>query len=160
MVREVDKVVRDGGRVGVQMSSEMRNKSDSWFGEFLCIEWYWWLFLILLEIHTYLHILYICYCSVTKLCPTLCDPMDCRPPDSSVVFPRQNTGVSCHFLLQGIFLDPVSNPFLPQWQEYSLPLNHQGSPYIVYKTFNIDFVQRIVKYEPSWSFCGAWKSKR
>ena len=38
MVREVDKVVRDGGRVGVQRSSEMRNKSDSWFGEFLCIE--------------------------------------------------------------------------------------------------------------------------
>ena len=24
-----------------------------------------------------------CCCSVTKLCPTLCNPMDCSPPDSS-----------------------------------------------------------------------------
>ena len=25
-----------------------------------------------------------CYCSVAKLCPTVCDPMDCRMPSSSV----------------------------------------------------------------------------
>ena len=24
------------------------------------------------------------YCLVAKLCPTLCDPMDCSPPGSSV----------------------------------------------------------------------------
>ena len=31
-------------------------------------------------------------------------PMDCSPPGSSVhgVFPGKNTGVGCHFLLQGI----------------------------------------------------------
>ena len=27
---------------------------------------------------------YCCCCLVSKLCPTLCDPMDCRPPGSSV----------------------------------------------------------------------------
>ena len=27
-----------------------------------------------------------CYCSVTKLCPTLCEPMDCSPPGSSVLY--------------------------------------------------------------------------
>ena len=26
----------------------------------------------------------VCVCSVTQSCPTLCDPMDCGPPDSSV----------------------------------------------------------------------------
>ena len=32
-------------------------------------------------------------------CPTLCNPMDCSPPGSSVQ--GKNTGVGCHFLLQG-----------------------------------------------------------
>ena len=49
-------------------------------------------------------------------CPTLCDPMDCSPPGSSVhgiffffFFSGKNTGVGCHFLLQGIFLIQGSN---------------------------------------------------
>ena len=39
-------------------------------------------------------------------CLTLCNPMDCSPPGSSVhgISPGKNTGVGCHFLLQGIFL--------------------------------------------------------
>ena len=39
-------------------------------------------------------------------CLTLCDPMDYSLPDSSVhgIFSGKNTGVGCHFLLQGIFL--------------------------------------------------------
>ena len=38
-------------------------------------------------------------------CPTLHDAMDCSPPGSSVhnIFSGSNTGVGCHFLLQGIF---------------------------------------------------------
>jgi len=43
------------------------------------------------------------------------DPMDCSLPGSSVhgIFSGKNTGVGCHFLLQGIFLmqgdpDPTS----------------------------------------------------
>ena len=35
---------------------------------------------------------------VTQLCPTLCDPVVC--PWNS---PGKNTGMGCHFLLQGIF---------------------------------------------------------
>ena len=37
-----------------------------------------------------------------QLCPTLCNPMDCRPPGSSVHgdSPGKTTGVGCHFLLQ------------------------------------------------------------
>ena len=28
--------------------------------------------------------MYVCVCSVTQLCLTLCDPVDCSPPASSV----------------------------------------------------------------------------
>ena len=48
-------------------------------------------------IHTYIHI-YIC-CSVTKLCLTLCDPMDCNLPGSSV-----------HGILQARLLEWVVMP--------------------------------------------------
>ena len=40
---------------------------------------------------------------------TLCDPVDCSPPHSSV----KNTGVGCHFLLQGIFPAQGLKPCLP-----------------------------------------------
>ena len=53
-------------------------------------------------------------CVRTQLCPTLCDPMDSSPPDSSLhgpfqVFPYKNTGVGCCFLPQGIFLTQGAN---------------------------------------------------
>ena len=35
--------------------------------------------------------------------------------------------MGCHYLLQGIFLTPVSNRYL-HWQAYSSPLNYQGGP--------------------------------
>ena len=44
-------------------------------------------------------------------------------------FPEKNTGVGCHFLLQGIFLTQGSNPGLLHWQVGSLPLNRLGSPW-------------------------------
>ena len=43
-------------------------------------------------------------CLVAESCPTLLQPMACRLPGSSshgVSFPGKNTGVGCHFLLQG-----------------------------------------------------------
>ena len=42
-------------------------------------------------------------CLVTQSCPTICDPMDCRPLSSSVHGDSlgKNTGVGCHPLLQG-----------------------------------------------------------
>ena len=40
--------------------------------------------------------------SCAQSCVTLWDPTDCSPPGSSVhgIFPGNNTGVGCHFLLQ------------------------------------------------------------
>ena len=41
-------------------------------------------------------------------------------------FPGKNTGVGCHFLLQGIFPTQRSNLHLLHWQAVSLPLSHTG----------------------------------
>ena len=62
----------------------------------------------------------------------LCDPMDCSSarllcPWNS---PGKDTGVGCHFLLQGIFPTQGSKPCLLHllcWQVGSLPLCHLGS---------------------------------
>ena len=65
--------------------------------------------------------------------PILCDPMDYSLPGSAVheIFPGKNTGVGCHFLLQGIFLTQGSNACLLcllHWQGDSLPPNDLRSP--------------------------------
>ena len=70
------------------------------------------------------------YAKLLQLCPTLCDPMDCGPPGSSVHrdSPGKNTGVGCHALFQGIFnpgIEPMS-PVVPALQVGYLPLSHQG----------------------------------
>ena len=69
-----------------------------------------------------------CMCLVVQLCPTLCDPLDCSPPGSSVNgdSPGKNTGVGCHALLQGIFPTQGLNPGLPycRWTLYHL--SNQG----------------------------------
>ena len=69
-------------------------------------------------------------CLVAQSCLTLCDPMDCSPPGSSVHgdSPGKNIGVGCHALLQGIFLTQGSNLGLLHWQVGSLPLMPFGSP--------------------------------
>ena len=43
-------------------------------------------------------------------------------------FSGKNTGVGCHFLLQGIFPTWGLNPHFLHWQAVSLTLNHRGSP--------------------------------
>ena len=46
---------------------------------------------------------HLCVCLVAQSCLTLCNPMACSLPDSSVHgdSPGKNTGVGCHALLQG-----------------------------------------------------------
>ena len=62
---------------------------------------------------------------VTQFCPTLCDPMDCSLPGSSVH--GKSTGMGCHFLLQRIFPTLGSNPGLPHCRQMLYHLSHQGS---------------------------------
>ena len=84
----------------------------------LCIEQY-------THTHTHTHT----HTEVAQSCPTLCDPMDCSPPGSSV-----------HRILQARILEWVVIPFFgdlpnpgiepgsPALQADSLPAELQGSP--------------------------------
>ena len=69
-------------------------------------------------------------CLVAQSCSTLCNPMDCRGPSSSVHedSPGKNTGVGCHALLQGIFPTQGLNPGLLHCRQILYCLRHQGSP--------------------------------
>ena len=52
-------------------------------------------------------------------------------------FPGKNTGVACHFLLQGIFPTQGSNTLLLHllyWQVDFLPLRHLGSQHLIFYT--------------------------
>ena len=71
------------------------------------------------------------YVLVSQSCLTLCDPMDCSLPGSSIhgIFPGKIIGVGCYFLLQEIFITQGLNPCLHTscTAGGSLPLSHQGS---------------------------------
>ena len=77
-----------------------------------------------------------CVCAKSlQLCLTLCDPMDCGPPGSSVHGILQArtlmTRLGCHALLQGIFLTQELIPCVVHflhWQASSLPLAPPGKP--------------------------------
>ena len=71
-------------------------------------------------------------CLVAQFCLTLCDSMDYSPLGSSVHgdSPGKNTGVGCHFLLQGIFA--TQELWSPALQADSLPTRLQGKPIIDY----------------------------
>ena len=71
---------------------------------------------------------------VAQLCPTLCDPLDCSPPGSSVHGRVLQAGILEWVaipLLQGIFPTQESNLHLLcllPWQAGSLPLAPPGKP--------------------------------
>ena len=85
--------------------------------------WPFLLFIILITSSLYLYFLTLSIDYggglVTQSCTTLCNPMD-----FNLLTPLSmgfSTGVSCHFLLQGIFLTQGSNPGSPACQADSLP---------------------------------------
>jgi len=82
----------------------------------------------------------VCVCThlVAQLCPTLCDPMDCSPPSSSV-----------HGILQAKILEWVAMPppgdlpgvnlCLLHHRRILYPLSHLGSP----NTSHTRFLKRV-----------------
>ena len=81
--------------------------------------------------HCFLLLIYDGSGLVPKSCLTLCDPMDCSPPDSSVRgdSPGKNTGEVCHSLLQGIFPIQGLNPGLLHCRQILYQQSYQGSSY-------------------------------
>ena len=89
---------------------------------------------------------------VTQLFLTLCDPMDCSPPGSSIhgIPHDKNTGVGCHFLLQGIFPTQGLNPGLLHCRQTLYRLSHREdllttgqtgksheSPFFIYMSYSL-----------------------
>ena len=63
--------------------------------------------------------------------------------------PGKNTGVSCHFLLQGIFLTQGLNPgllSLLQRQMDSLPLSHLGTPSMLMHSVPIQGLHSLITF--------------
>ena len=89
-------------------------------------------------------------CLVVQSCLTLCDPMDCTPPGTSVhgASPSKNTGMGCHTLLQGIFPTHGLNPGLPHCRWIFYCLSYQGSPRIL-EWVRLSLLQRLFPTQES-----------
>ena len=72
--------------------------------------------------------------------------------------PGENTGVGCHFLLEGIFPTQGSNPHLPHCRQMLYPPSHQGSP--IYKEKQVCFKKALFKRYKEMKARGLpwWKS--
>ena len=94
---------------------------------------------------------------VTQLCLTLCGSMDSVMSNSlrlhalqptRLLFPwdyrDKNSGVNCHFLLQGVFLTQGLNPGLLHCRQILYCMSHQGSPSSHMGVLNIYFPINLV----------------
>ena len=72
-------------------------------------------------------------CLVAQLCLTLCNPVNCSLPGSSVHEDSsgRNTRVGFYALLQGIIRTQGLNPGLSHRRQILYHLSHQGSPRIL-----------------------------
>ena len=83
------------------------------------------------------NIYYLSLSLVAKSCPTLVTPWTVArqvplPWDS----PGKNTGVGCHFLLQGIFLIQESNQGLLHYRQILYQMSYEGSSILQSSKFN------------------------
>ena len=104
-------------------------------------------------------------CLVIQSCLTLCDPLDCSPPGSSVYrdSPGKTTGVVCHALLQENFPTQGSNPgvlicrwilYLLSYQETYFQRIHQ-TPNNCFKIHIFIYIYWILNFQKmgsSWFF--------
>ena len=90
---------------------------------------------------------------VAQSCLALCNPMDYSLSGSSVHgdSPGKNTGVGCHFLLQGIFPTQGSNPGLLHCRQVPYHLSHQGSPSVLW---------RVTQNTATVCFLGSLRTKK
>ena len=65
-------------------------------------------------------------------------------------FPGKITGVSCHFLLQGMFLTQGWNPCLLHWQADSLPLSHLRSSQVRIQFSSVQSLSHVQFFVTPW----------
>ena len=112
-----------------------------------------------------LYFAFLCCCVLSQSCLTLCDPMDCSPPGSSVHgdSPGKNPGMGYHVLLQGIIPTQESNQgllhcrrilyqlsylyLLTRRQTYHPPIHPSKFPSLIY-SFLVDVLRN-----PSSLYC-------
>ena len=95
-----------------------------------------------------------CVCAqLLQSCLTLCNPMDCSPPSSSVY--GKNTGVGCHCLLCGIFPNQRSKLCLLWLLNFRCILYHwatREAPFF----FTGDWKCKSRKSRDMWSYRQVW----
>ena len=94
------------------------------------------------------HAMEYCFCYfVTKLYVILLRPQGLQltrmlcPWD----FPGKNTGVCCHFLLQGVFLTQREKSRFLHWQADYLPLTHEGNPVEYYSVIKMNKIVSLLE---------------
>ena len=103
-------------------------------------------------------------CLVTKSCIILLRPHRLQPAKlfCPLYFPDKNTGVGCHFLLQGIFTTQRSNLHFLHCHMGSLPLSlpgkqeaqcYQDHTELWYLSLNFPLLTNILSPHPSLSLC-------
>ena len=134
----------------------------------------WWLFIMIIQmtwyvldiyIHIYIHT-GLC-APLLQLCLTLCNPMDCSPPGSSV------HGISGQEYWNGLpcssprtlpkpetkFTSPVS-PASPALKAEFLPLSHWGSHvYMCIYIYIMFYVIFYIQYRCSWTIESHWTTE-
>ena len=85
---------------------------------------------------------------ITKLCLTLLQPHVLQPTRLLCLwdFQGKNTGVGCHFFLQGIFPTQGSSLCLLHFQACSLLMSPQGSPQNIYSLKNAKWKQDDIRF--------------
>ena len=88
-------------------------------------------------------------CLVIQSRLTLCNPMDCSPPGSSVHEDStgKNTEMGCHALLQEIFPTSGLNSGLPHCRRTLYLLSYQGSPNIGIYVCNYELAHTFSPYQ-------------
>ena len=97
-----------------------------------------------------------CCCLAAESCPTLCDPMDCSPPDTSV------HRISQARILEWVAISLSMGSSQPRDQSHisfiscvagdSLPLSHQGVGVVVIKIYNNSKCLLSIRYVPDPKF--------
>ena len=99
---------------------------------------------------------------VAQSCLTLCNPVDCSLPGSSVhgIFQARVLEWVAIAFSQGIFLTQGSNPDLLHCRLTLYPLSHQGSPYMPWENHNSKRHTQPMFIAALFTIARIWKQPR